>query len=112
VPDITPLFTVANQVLVNFFDKNSSGNYVSHIIEDNESGQEYLITMQRIEGETPLHQLAQQKDRVQALEHALTQVLTLANRGSDDFGGPRPDIAERVKEALVHNQHIPQGVDL
>jgi hypothetical protein len=82
-PDITPLFTVANQVLVNFFDKNDVDNYVSHVIEDKKKGVEYLITMQRINGDTPLHQLAKQNERVDVLEHALSQILELSNPDSN-----------------------------
>jgi hypothetical protein len=100
MPDITPLFTVANQVLVKFFDESESDNYVSHVIEDKHSDQEYLITMQRINGETPLHQLAQKNERVLELEHALNQVLELSNRDSEHFGGKRSDISERARETL------------
>lgn len=98
--DITPLFTVANQVLVEFFKKEAGDNYISHVIEDKDSSKEFLITMQRIDGETPLHQLAAQKDRVAELEHALAQVLVLSQRDSEHFGGQRKDIAERAKETL------------
>lgn len=105
--DITPLFTVANQVLVNFFDNSKADNYVSHVIESLDSDQEYLITMQRIDGETPLHQLAQQKERVLELEHALTQVLELAGRDSEHFGSKRDDIAERAKETLNNLSCLP-----
>ena len=98
--EITPLFTVANQVLINFFDKGDADNYVSHIIEDKQNDAEFLITMQRIKGETPLHQLVTQKNRVAELEHALTQALELSKRDSDHFGSKRDDIAARIKETL------------
>ena len=39
-------------------------------------------------------------NRVEELEHALTQVLELAQRDSECFGGQRKDIAERAKETL------------
>jgi protease II len=60
--DDKPLFTVANELLFNHFDNESSGNYIAHEIEDNESGHSYLITMQKIDGETPLHQLKELKE--------------------------------------------------
>lgn len=40
------------------------------------------------------------KDRIGELEHALAQVLTLAERDSETFGGKRSDIAARTKETL------------
>lgn len=100
MPDITPLFTVAQQVLVNFFDKGASGNYVSHIIEDRERGQDYLITMQRIDGETPLHQLEEKKERVLELEQTLAQILDLANQDAEHFGSKRKDIADLIKDKI------------
>lgn len=39
-------------------------------------------------------------DRIAELEHALTQVLELASRDSEHFGGKRKDIIERIKESL------------
>lgn len=57
--------------------------------------------MQRIDGETSLHQLAAQKDKVAELEHSLTQILELSQRESEHFGGERTDIAERAKETLT-----------
>lgn len=39
-------------------------------------------------------------DRVGELEHALAQVLELAKRDSEHFGGARKDIIERVNETL------------
>lgn len=70
--DITPLFTVANQILVNFFDQACSGNYIAHEINDEKTGESYMITMQKIEGETPLYQLAALKEEHEKLkaEHA------------------------------------------
>lgn len=38
--------------------------------------------------------------RVEALEHALAQVLQLASRDSEHFGANRQDIVERVNETL------------
>jgi hypothetical protein len=61
IKDDLPLYTVSNEILINFFDKGKSGNYTSHIIEDNNSGEEYVITMQKINGETPLLQLEEAK---------------------------------------------------
>lgn len=40
------------------------------------------------------------EDRVLELEHALAQVVTLAERDSDTFGKARSDIAARAKENL------------
>lgn len=80
MPDITPLFTVANQVLVNFFDKSDTENYVSHIIEDKHSDEEYLITMQRIKGETPLHQLATEKEQNEVLQSKINELKTLLKK--------------------------------
>ena len=99
-PNITPLFTVANQILANFFKVEKATNYISHIIEDRDTGDEYIITMQRISGETPLHQLANANDRIAHLEHALAQALELSLRDSEHFGGKRTDIAARIKESL------------
>lgn len=39
-------------------------------------------------------------DRVSKLEHALTQILELAESDSTHFGSQRKDIAERAKETL------------
>ena len=72
-PKITPLFTVANQVLANFFKLELGKNYISHVIEDLDTGDEYIITMQKINGETPLHQLAKAKERIAELEAALAK---------------------------------------
>jgi uncharacterized protein (DUF2225 family) len=58
----TPLFNIGNQILINFFDEKKGRNYIAHEIEDNESGHSYLITMQKIDGETPLHQLKELKE--------------------------------------------------
>lgn len=68
MPNITPLFTIANQILINFFDKDSGRNYIAHEIEDNKTGDSYIITMQKVDGETPLHQLQQLKEDYASLE--------------------------------------------
>jgi len=44
--------------------------------------------------------LKKTEDRVLELEHALAQVVTLAERDSETFGGARTDIAARAKENL------------
>lgn len=96
--DVTPLHDVANQTLVNFFKSESAGNFIAHEIEDIDTGEQYLITMQKSNGETPLHQLAKANDRIAVLEHAIMQATTLALRRSELFGGCRLDVAERLKE--------------
>jgi hypothetical protein len=40
------------------------------------------------------------KDRIESLEHALTQALELANRDSEHFGKARSDIVARINETL------------
>lgn len=97
--EVTPLHDVANQVLVNFFKAGSAGNFVAHEIEDIDTGEQYLITMQKSNGETPLHQLAKANERIAVLEHVIMQATTLALRHSELFGGYRLDVAERLKEA-------------
>lgn len=71
---ITPLFTVANQVLVNFFRQEGADNFIAHEIEDKDTGQSYLILMQKIQGETPVHQLAKSKADCATLESTLQEL--------------------------------------
>jgi hypothetical protein len=96
----TPLFNVADQLLVNFFDKNDVDNYISHVIEDNEKGAEYLITMQRINGETPLHQLAREKERVIKLEANQVPVENGTNRYGLDKSYFRKTINRELNGSL------------
>lgn len=64
------------------------------IIGENEQSQEGSI-------EVEISDLAgAAKDRIEKLEHALTQILELSKRDSEHFGGQRKDIAERAKETL------------
>jgi hypothetical protein len=72
--DITPLYTVAKQVLANFFKLEEAENYYAHEIEDRDTGQRYIITMQKVDGETPLHQLAEANDRIEQLERQLAEM--------------------------------------
>jgi hypothetical protein len=74
-----PLFSVGNEVLLNYFKEDASRNYIAHQIEDLDTGEEYMITMQRINGETPLHQLAKAKKEIQLLK---TSIADLSNNQS------------------------------
>ncbi len=100
MPQITPLFTIGNQILINFFDQSDATNYTSHLIEDKHNNCDYIITMQKVNGETPLLQLQEEKEKVAKLEHALAQALILAEQGNTTFGSKRSDIAARIREAL------------
>lgn len=61
----TALHDVADQMLINFFDKQAATNYITYLIEDNETGKEYLISMQLVGGETANQQLNQaKKDKI------------------------------------------------
>lgn len=99
-PNMTPLYTVGNQILANFFKLESAKNYIAHEIQDLDTGETYIITMQKVSGETPLHQLAKANEKIECLEHAMTQAMELALRDSEHFGGKRTDIAARIKESL------------
>jgi hypothetical protein len=98
---ITPLYTVAKQILLNFFKTESAGNYIAHEIEDLDTGESYIITMQKSDGETPLHQLAAAKDRIESLEHALKQALELSLRDSERFDAKRKDADDHIRDEAL-----------
>lgn len=100
-PNITPLFTVANQVLANFFRQSGADNYVSHIIEDLDHKQDYLITMQRVDGETPLHQLAATQERVTSLESTLDNILAVARKEGAPLTLKLQDIIRLAESAIA-----------
>lgn len=61
-----------------------------------------------LQGEVPaIHlqgiatRIANAEEKAESLEHALTQVKQLAEKGSEHFGPARLDIAERANEALT-----------
>lgn len=74
MPDITPLFTVGNQILINFFDQGNARNYTSHVIEDEDNDCDYIITMQKVDAETPQYQLEDQKNKTIALQAKLKEL--------------------------------------
>jgi hypothetical protein len=85
--NITPLFTVGNQILVNFFDQGKGENYTSHVIEDNHSDEEYIITMQRVDGETPLYQLAEKKEENARLEAEVKELKAQLKKEQNQYKG-------------------------
>lgn len=98
--NITPLFTVANQILTKFFRQEGADNYVSHVIEDLDHGQHYLITMQRVDGDTPLHQLMAAQERIATLETAIRQVQAIAKGGVEQFVSKQKHVAKLAAQAL------------
>lgn len=71
---ITPLFTVANQILINYFKTEGADHYIAHEIVDLDTQEAYIITMQRSDGETPLHQLANALDKIALLEREIDEI--------------------------------------
>lgn len=74
----SPLFTVANEVLVNYFRKDEQvTNFVSHIIDDLDTGDSYQITMQRLKGASAIESYNEAKSRIDALENTIAELYLL-----------------------------------
>ena len=84
MPDITPLFTVGNQILINFFDQGNAQNYTSHVIEDEDNDCDYIITMQKVDAETPQYQLEDQKNKTIALQAKLKELSAAIDANDTD----------------------------
>lgn len=74
----SPLFTVANEILVNYFRQDEQvTNFVSHIIDDLDTGEAYQITMQRLKGVSAMESYNEAKNRIEALENTLAELYLL-----------------------------------
>ena len=73
-----PLFSVANEVLVNYFNQDTEvTNFVSNIIEDLDTGDSYQITMQRLKGVSAIESYNEAKSRIEALENTIAELYLL-----------------------------------
>ncbi|MCZ4337727.1 hypothetical protein [Shewanella colwelliana] len=70
----TALQQFANDQLINQFKEQSMGNYVAHELEDVADGTLYLVTLQKSDGNTPLHQLETTREKLSTLEARFTQI--------------------------------------
>lgn len=97
--DPTPLFTVANEVLVNYFKQDAEvTDFVSHIIDDLDTGDSYQITMQRLQGVSAIESYNKAKSRIEALENTVAELYLLIK--DEDISAKKKCVA-LCKEALL-----------
>ena len=95
----SPLFTVANEVLVNYFRQDEQvTNFVSHIIDDLDTGESYQITMQRLKGVSAMESYNEAKNRIVALENTIAELYLLMK--DEDISMTKKGVA-LCREALL-----------
>ena len=94
-----PLFSVANEVLVNYFKQDAEvTDFVSHIIDDLDTGDSYQITMQRLQGVSAIESYNKAKSRIVALENTVAELYLLIK--DEDMSAKKKCVA-LCKEALL-----------
>ncbi|WP_288987871.1 hypothetical protein [uncultured Pseudoalteromonas sp.] len=79
----SPLLTVANEVLVNYFRQDEEvTNFISHIIDDHDTNESYQITMQKLGGVSLVESFSESTKRVEDLESALASIYLLIERSN------------------------------
>lgn len=80
----TALHQFADEQLIKQFKEHSSGNYVAHELEDVADGTLYLVTLQKSDGNTPLHQLEAVREKLSTLENRFSQIQAAASSLPED----------------------------
>lgn len=83
-------------IVCDVIDSKDAPNYKQYIL-DGENGEEYSVTIQKMNGETPCQQLAAEKEKHQKTAATLTELVSILENS---------EVSEDVKELILKAKEI------